>query len=161
MANVERIREVVAMIERWENEPGKDGFEFNMGTWYQDKVAPRNEPLPDNWCGTAVCFAGAAVVHAKMPVYHFPGDGGSTATIILPDGTKGNISAWAAEYLGLTYDQADGIFLSTNVDNSQQLKAVINFWVGNVFEGVEPDSLDNDYDDDYLDCNCDVCVPAY
>lgn len=156
-ANVERIREVVAMIERWENQPGIDGIEFNMGTWYAERVAP--SVVPDNWCGTSVCFAGAAAVHGKQKIWHFNGDGGNSATLIMADDTKRSISDWAADYLGLTYEQADGIFLATRVSTSAELKAVINYWVGNVFDGVEPDSFEEDYDDDY-DCECELCVPA-
>ncbi len=120
MANLERIREVVELIEGWEQDANSK-YKLDMDSWY--------ERGGKDFCDTAVCFAGAAVVHAKLPVHTNPAMPGSHIAVVLEDGTVRSIEAWAAEYLGLDYHQAEEIFYSF-VTDADGLKEKISSVLG-------------------------------
>lgn len=120
VANLERIREVVGLIERWENEPGN--IKFDMDGWY--------ERSGKDFCDTAVCFAGAAVVHAKIPVYINQDFPGTVSAVVHEDGKTEAIEDWATKYLGLSYVEADSIFYATHITTARDLKRRINQELG-------------------------------
>lgn len=135
MANLERIRTVVERIREWEQQPS--GIRFDMETWYEE-VNPPKDASP-NFCGTSVCFAGAAAVVAGMPIYRDDEEviAGKYTRVILKDGKTESIEGWAVKYLGLDYDQADRIFYSCDVQDSEELLEVIEEVLGEkVFESA-------------------------
>lgn len=166
MADVAKIKEVVGLIELWEKQPGS-GIKFDMGSWYQERTPP---PVVDNnWCGTSVCFAGAAVIHARIPVRRTQLMDGHYDQVETEDGTVRFIEDWAREYLGLNHGEADSIFYSTHVENVTELKSLINYETGQeIFEGVptwvdpaeydDEDDEDEGIDDVLSGCQCSLCA---
>lgn len=129
MANVKRIRKVVAAIEKNKN----DRLRFDMGQW-----ATEGDPTDSNWCGTRLCFAGwtahlygGAIIREEANAdhepprvisrgVHFTFSDFDEAIKLLP-----TVSEFAKDELGLSKQQADYIFLATWIEDVSELKVVI------------------------------------
>lgn len=108
--------ELLTRIKTWleagaPHREAPDGFSFNMARWLNI------EGTPDNWCGTSCCIAGAAVAfHGfKLPLWeqNYLRDVGrnSVSDVVDDDGNEILIRDQAQALLGLTYEQAESLFV--------------------------------------------------
>lgn len=124
MANLERIREVVALIE--EDERGHGGKHFDMHSF----IIPPVDPKAPAFCNTKMCFAGWALVHRdgmeqflNNALSHHAWEGWEASEEI-------DIEAEARSYMELTKVQSDSIFYRTGISTVAQLKQEITWDLG-------------------------------
>jgi hypothetical protein len=137
MADLERVRAVVALIEKvtaknaTKKNPVKRKF-FNMSDWWVE-----NTDAESDYCGTSMCLAGWAGAYAKeKPVFlNEVGDSYSTPKISTA-GALEDIDDWAREYLEFSHDEAE-VFYATSISSVDELKSALNYYLGeDVFPGA-------------------------
>ena len=136
MADIEKIKQVVALIEKDEAEHA--GKHFDMACW----VTPPDEPELPAFCNTAMCFAGWAVIHKVGSMERFLEDAlarDADGDWVPTNWADFQVSNEAEEYLGLTSNEAFDIFLSTGVENSRELKQQITDVLDSeIWDGIVP-----------------------
>lgn len=145
MANLDRIRAVVALIEK--DEEDHDGKHFNMSSW----VEPPEDPDLPAFCNTTMCFAGWAVIHQIGGIAEFLDravEKRITNALYTYEETEewysthwadANIEGEAADYLGLDSGSASQIFYRTSITTSEELKHhITNSLQEEIWEGILP-----------------------
>lgn len=140
MANLDRIRGVVALIE--EDFEKYNGKHFNM----EEFVGPPPAADLPAFCNTTMCFAGWAMVHQDGMV---PFLERAVSKVITPfsederweatSWANGQIEKDACAYLEITRTQGELIFYRTAIETVEELKHRITDVVGEtIWEGVDP-----------------------
>lgn len=140
MANLDRIRQVVALIE--EDERDHEGKHFFMGEW----IDPPNRSDQPAMCNTAMCFAGWAGVAEQGSMEAFlekalrkwEEDGQDFGWETTEWGRS--IQVVADRFLELGELQGDAIYYQTRIRSSEGLKEhITNVLQEEIWVGVFPD----------------------
>lgn len=75
---------------------------------YATKPLPAEQAMPDGYCGTTACVAGWAAILSAPRGTTLDGVEG----LILPDGEGIDVQEYAAEQMGLDWDESDYLFHS-------------------------------------------------
>lgn len=156
---------------------------LNMGSWAKTKDVEEVTETPPPGCGTTMCFAGHAAVLAGHELDWYVSSGerwdevkGDYVAVYywtaerVKDGRA--IQTVAREELNITAEQADAIFMSTDISDVDTLRNHVDrvLYGGIVMRHDDYlESLDGDgyYSDEYEDddegCgpDCDICYPEY
>lgn len=135
MADIERIKQVVALIE--EDEELHQGKHFHMEQW----VTPPSNPNLPAFCNTTMCFAGWTVIAKMGSLEKFLEKAVVLRDTVGWEGTERHyweVTDWAddgigwiaQEWLGINDHQAYGFFYRTHISNSQELKENITDVLG-------------------------------
>lgn len=139
MANIELIKEVIALIEKDEEE--HQGKHFDMSGW----VVPPDDPELPAFCNTTMCLAGWSEIHRLGSMEEF------LRQAVRRAGNQEEWQDWdttdfvedieerAGEYLGFDRWQRTQVFYATHAGNTADLKKhITNVLEEVIWPGIEP-----------------------
>lgn len=115
MADIEKIRKVVAHIEKM---VAINPRKFDMGEWGHE----------DSECGTTACFAGwAPTAFGEKTDGLFVVSAEKVSTSFANEAARyPHVEEWTKRELELTFDEAERIFYACSISTVDQLKSHIN-----------------------------------